>query len=43
MFTNELKSNIDTGILMDSAPYVVMLLVAAAGLVLFTNKRRVQD
>ena len=43
VYNNELKSEIDTGILMDSAPYVVMLLVAAAGLVLFTNKRRVQD
>ena len=41
--TNNKDVTIDTGILMDSAPYVVMLLVAAAALVLFTTKRRVQD
>lgn len=43
-FTNEKTGDVDTGISLDSLPYVLMLAVAGAGLVLMiARKRRVQD
>lgn len=39
-FTNELKSNVDTGVALDSAPYIVMLVVAMVGMVALVAKKR---
>lgn len=39
-FTNELKSEVDTGISMDSMPYILMLVVAAVGAVAIVGKKR---
>ena len=42
--TNELNVSLDTGIAMDSTPFVVILMVVAAGCVLlFVRKRKVED
>ena len=41
--TNHKESAVDTGIVLDSMPYVLILAVAAIGLVLFTTKKRVQE
>lgn len=43
-WTNTLSSEIDTGISMDSMPYILLLAVAAMGLaVLFTKKRMMRE
>lgn len=43
-FTNELTTEVDTGISMDSMPYILLLAVAAMGLaVLFTRKRMMRE
>ena len=39
-YTNELKQNVDTGITMDSVPFVLMLAVCAIAAVMFVMKRR---
>ena len=41
--TNNKEAEVDTGIALDSMPYVLILAVAAVGLVLFTTKKRVQE
>ena len=41
--TNEKDVPVDTGIVMDSIPFVMMLVIAAVGLVAFTAKKRVQE
>ena len=38
-FTNTKGGTVDTGVLLDSAPYVVLLLLAAGGAVLFLRRR----
>lgn len=44
VWTNTLTSTIDTGISMDSMPYILLLAVAAMGLaVLFTRKRMMRE
>lgn len=44
VWTNTLTSEIDTGITMDSMPYVLLLAVAAVGLVvMFTKKRMMRE
>lgn len=40
VFTNELTNEVDTGIVTDSLPYVVMLAFVAAGLVVVISKKR---
>lgn len=40
---NNKESEVDTGIVLDSMPYVLILAVAAIGLVLFTTKKRFQE
>ena len=43
-FTNTLTNEVDTGITMDSMPYVLLLAVAAVGLVvMFTKKRMMRE
>lgn len=42
-FVNELKSEVDTGIAMDSVPFIVMAVAAVIGLAAFTAKKRVQE
>lgn len=43
-FTNTKNGDVDTGVSLDSLPYLLMLAVAGAGLVLMiARKRRVQD
>lgn len=43
-FTNTLTATVDTGISMDSMPYILLLAVAAMGLaVLFTRKRMMRE
>lgn len=39
-WTNTLSSEIDTGISMDSMPYVLLLAVACMGLIVFISKKR---
>lgn len=39
-FKNELKSNVDTGVALDSAPYILMLVVAMAGVAALVSKKR---
>ena len=39
-FTNTLTNDIDTGISMDSLPYILMLAAAAVGMVVFFAKKR---
>lgn len=44
VFTNENKQNIETGVSLDTLPYVLVLALAGAGLVLMiARKRRVED
>ena len=44
VFTNENKQTIETGVSLDTLPYVLVLALAGAGLVLMiARKRRVQD
>lgn len=44
VFTNTLTSEVDTGISLDSLPYILALAAACAGaVVMFTRKRRVED
>lgn len=38
-FENELKSNVDTGVALDSAPYILMLVVAMAGVAALVSKK----
>jgi len=42
-FTNTKESEVDTGIAMDSVPFIVMAVVAVIGLAAFTAKKRVQE
>lgn len=39
-FTNTLTSEIDTGVVLDSLPYILMLAVVGVGMVLFFSKKR---
>ena len=39
-FTNTKNGTIDNGVLLDSVPYMVLLVIAAAGGVLLTLRRR---
>lgn len=39
-FTNTLTSAIDTGVVLDSLPYILMLAVVGVGMVLFFSKKR---
>lgn len=41
--TNDLTKEIDTGIVMDSVPFIVMAVIAVIGLAAFTAKKRVQE
>ena len=44
VWTNTLTAEVDTGISMDSMPYILLLAVAAMGLaVLFTRKRMMRE
>lgn len=43
VFKNDKNALIDTGIVMDSLPYVLMLAVCAAGMFLFLRRRRYED
>ena len=38
--TNEKTSNVDTGIVLDSLPYVLLIAVAVVGVVIFTARKR---
>ena len=39
-FTNSKTKEVDTGITLDSAPYMMMLIIAAAGIAFFLTKKR---
>ena len=41
--TNNKETSVETGIALDTVPFVVMIVVAALGLVAFTAKKRVQE
>lgn len=41
--TNNKETTVDTGITLDSVPYIVMLAVAACGMVVFMTKKRHED
>lgn len=41
--TNNKETNVATGIVMDSVPFVVMAVIAVLGLAAFTAKKRVQE
>lgn len=40
VITNDKTTEVDTGITLDSAPYMLMLVIAAAGIMFFMAKRR---
>ena len=38
--TNTKESHVDTGIVLDSLPYVLLIAVAVVGVVIFTSRKR---